>query len=249
MSLLSEHVSLVVFDMAGTTVRDLREVENCFYDAAVQSGLSASRERINDMQGLPKLEVVKTLWTEAGFLDQPDFEQRVNNTYVLFCEILETHYQTHEVLPAQGALETIQQLRQQGIKVALTTGFYRKVTNIILHRLGWDQGLDDTFLACSPEAIIDLSLTPDETQRGRPHPDMILMAMARLGVTDPAKVVNLGDTPSDLLSGQAAQVALSLGVTNGTHTHEALQAYPHHALLAHTGQLIPFLQQHYRLHE
>lgn len=245
--MLSDFISLAIFDMAGTTVRDQKEVENCFYEAAVQSELPASRQRINDMQGLPKKIVVQTLWGEAIGPDHPELPARVENTYALFCDILENHYRTAEVAPAPGAPETLRQLREEGVKIALTTGFYRKVTNIILQRLGWDADLDETYMAVGPKAVVDLSLTPDETERGRPYPDMIQAAMRRLGVADPQRVVNLGDTPSDLLSGQAAGVGLSLGVSNGTHSREALLAYPHHHLLANTGELVPYLRRHFQL--
>ncbi|MFN6067079.1 MAG: phosphatase, partial [Pseudanabaena sp.] len=38
-------IKLVVFDMAGTTVRDDREVEQCFMQAAANTGLQAPTDR------------------------------------------------------------------------------------------------------------------------------------------------------------------------------------------------------------
>lgn len=242
--MIKDFIQLVVFDMAGTTVRDQSEVENCFHRAAVESGLNASQQRIKDMQGLPKLIVVQTLWAEAIGENHPDIAQRVSDTYQLFRDILENHYRTAEVVPVSGALETFAWLRSQGIKIALTTGFYRAVTDIILQRLGWHQGLYADYMAHdAADAIIDLSLTPDETGKGRPHPDMILMAMARLGITDPQRVAKLGDTPSDLQAGHLAGVALNIGITSGTHTAEALSAHPHHLLLDSVADLPAALQQ------
>lgn len=227
----TQHIQLAVFDMAGTTVRDLSEVETCFKKAADETGLPATMERIKDMQGLPKLLVVQTLWTEAIGDSDPGYEQKVADTYQRFTEILENHYRTEPVMPTDGALEVFQWMKEQGIKVCLTTGFYRKVTNIILDRLGWDKGLNDHYQAVSPEALIDLSLTPDETGKGRPHPDMILMAMDILGVQDPHKVLKIGDTPSDLQAGEKAGVGFNLALTNGTHSREQLEQYQNDALL------------------
>ena len=228
---LIHHLQLAVFDMAGTTVRDLSEVELCFKKAADETGLPSTMERIKSMQGLPKLLVVQTLWGEAIGEDDPGFDQKVSDTYQRFTEILENHYETEEVVPTQGTLKTIEWLKIQGVKVCLTTGFYRKVTNIILHRLGWDVGLDDQYRAISGDAVIDLSLTPNETGKGRPHPDMILKAMEILGVQDSSKVLKIGDTPSDLLAGDKAKVGFNLAVTNGTHSRSQLESYPHDALL------------------
>ncbi|MFN7116462.1 MAG: HAD family hydrolase [Saprospiraceae bacterium] len=223
-------VQLVVFDMAGTTVQDKQVVENCFYDAAVQTGLQVTRRRLNEMHGMPKRVVIETCWAEMIGSDHPDLENRVEKTFQKFRELLETHYLTHPVLPTEGALETFAWLRSKGIKIALTTGFYREVTNIILQRLGWDKGLDANYRG-SADSIIDLSLTPNETGKGRPHPDMILKAIEILDITDVKNVINIGDTPADLQSGRAAGCLLSLGVTNGSHTREELMLHDNDGLL------------------
>ena len=60
---------------------------------------------------------------------------------------------------------------------------------------------------------------------------------------NPKVVVNVGDTPSDLLSGRAAGVALNLGVTNGTHTADQLDAYPHDYLLGSLAELPALLEK------
>jgi beta-phosphoglucomutase-like phosphatase (HAD superfamily) len=52
-------IKLVVCDMAGTTVKDEREVEQCFFEAAEHTGLSASSEKVVAMMGLPKKLVLQ----------------------------------------------------------------------------------------------------------------------------------------------------------------------------------------------
>lgn len=235
-------IELVVFDMAGTTVRDQNEVETCFKAAAEQTNLPATAQRIKDMQGLPKLTVVEILWDEAIGTQHPEFKDKVVQTYQRFKEILENHYLLTEIHPTQGTLETFTWLRQLGIKIALTTGFYRKVTNIILSKLGWDKGLDGLYQNTGP-AIIDLSLTPDETGKGRPFPDMIFKAMEMLNVQNPQRVINIGDTPSDLKAGKAANCLLSLAVCNGTHSREALQSFENDGLLDSMADLPQFMDK------
>lgn len=246
--MLTNEIEMVVFDMAGTTVRDQSEVEHCFYQAAVETGLDADKDQIKAMQGLPKLEVVQTLWAEKMDSTSSTYQEKVQTTYDHFRHVLETHYQTAEVVPTEGALETFAWLRERNVKIVLTTGFYRKVANIILDRLGWNTGLDENFRAISSDAIIDLSLTPDETGAGRPHPAMILHAMKTFGITDPKRVVKIGDTPADLQAGAAAGVGLNLAVTNGTHTEEALKAYPHDALLSSTELLPEVISRYFQMH-
>ncbi len=93
-----------------------------------------------------------------------------------------------------------------------------------------------------PGSFIDHSIAGDEVEFGRPAPNMIFKTMERLHVDDANMVVNIGDTPSDLESGRNAGCALSLGVTNGTHSHEQLAALPNDGLLRHLGELPETIQ-------
>lgn len=222
-------VKLVVFDMAGTTVKDENEVENCFFAAANETGLTATRERINSMMGWSKRLVFETLWQEQlPEIPATELEERIERSYVTFKNILEDHYRTQPVEPTEGCIELFKDLKSRGIKIALTTGFYREVTDIILNRLGWDKGLDTHHKGGE---IIDASIASDEVEAGRPAPFMIQRAMELLNIESPQQVVKIGDTPSDLEAGKRAQCQLSLGVTNGTHTTEQLSQYDNDGLI------------------
>lgn len=229
-------IELVVFDMAGTTVTDHHEVERCFAQAAAETGLSVTDERILAMQGLAKRYVFETLWKEQLSEEGAEVTRRVDVSYAAFRQILEGHYRTNGATPTEGCLEVFAHLHEQGIAIALTTGFYRVVTDIILEKLGWLGGLNDQRLG-GPNSLIQASIASDEVERGRPYPQMIERAMQLLSVPNPKAVINLGDTPSDLLSGRAAGVALNLGVTNGTHSADQLDAYPHDYLLGSLTEL------------
>jgi len=235
-------LQLVVFDMAGTTVRDQHEVEACFAQAAAATGLEASAERILAVQGQAKRAVFELLWQEQlGTPDAATLDARVEHSYQTFRDILETHYRTQEVVPTEGCLALFAFLRSQGIRIALTTGFYRVVTDLILERLGWDLGLDANRRG-HEQSIIDLSIASDEVAEGRPAPLMIQKAMQTFGITDPQAVYNIGDTPSDLESGKRAGCARSLGLTNGTHSHAQLAQYSNDGLFASLTDLLHHLQ-------
>ena len=227
---------LVVFDMAGTTVTDQHEVEQCFAQAASETGLSVNAERILAMQGLAKRHVFQTLWTEQLGPSHAQLTAHVDASYQRFTEVLEAHYLTHDITPTAGCLDAFAFLREQEIAIALTTGFYRKVTDIILKKLGWLEGLDAGYVG-TKQSVIQVSIASDEVPQGRPEPLMIQKAMHLLGVTNPEAVVNVGDTPSDLLSGRAAGVGLNLGVINGTHSRDQLVIYPHDQLIGSLAEL------------
>jgi phosphonatase-like hydrolase len=224
-------IQLVVCDMAGTTVRDENEVQACFLESAEQTGLQVEAEKITAMMGWSKKLVLQTLWAEQLGQEHPDYAAKVEASFTQFKAILENHYKTQPVFPTEGCLELFSLLKSKGIKIALTTGFYREVTNIILSRLSWDQGLNREYVG-SEDFIIQASITPSEifNHEGRPAPFMIQKAMYRLGSIDPQSVINIGDTPADLASGKNAGCRFSFGVTNGTHTHDQLAAYSNDGL-------------------
>jgi phosphonatase-like hydrolase len=218
-------IELVIFDMAGTTVHDQHEVETCFAKACQETSLSVSPERILELQGYSKIEVFKMLWHENyPNLSDTVFKLKVDNSYKIFCEILENHYLTNGAKPTLGCLELFQFLKENNIKIALTTGFYRKVTDIILRKLGWFVGLNKNIIGKNG-VIIDASIASNEVANGRPKPDMILKAMEMLNITDHKKVMVIGDTPSDILAGDAADVGYVVAITNGTHSADQLRLY------------------------
>ena len=85
---------------------------------------------------------------------------------------------------------------------------------------------------------IDLALSPADVGRGRPAPDLILGAMARLGVDDPAAVAVVGDTVSDLEAGHAAGAGAVVGVLSGAHDEATLDAASPTAVIADVTGLI-----------
>ncbi|MES2732116.1 MAG: HAD family hydrolase [Bacteroidota bacterium] len=239
-----KRIQLVVMDMAGTTVQDHHEVEKCFAEAAHHTGLRASAERILAVQGLAKRFVFEMLWQEQLLQSggsTTELERKVEHSYQVFKSILENHYRTQPVLPTIGCVELFAYLKNKHVKIALTTGFYRQVTNIILHKLGWDTGLDEQYAGGSA-SLIDLSIASDEVVQGRPSPLMIQRAMQVFGITDPQCVINIGDTPSDLESGKRAACYRSLGLTNGTHTRAQLAPYPNDGLFESLTEFRYFLE-------
>ena len=205
-------LKLVVFDMAGTTVTDKHEVELCFTLAAQKTGLKMTDEEILSVQGWSKIQVFETFWERQTGQRNQQWSNQVEHSYAVFREILEDHYQGNEITPTSGCLELFSFLREHKIAIALTTGFYRKVADIILDKLNWRSG-----------QMVDVSVTSDEVQHGRPEPDMIRRAMQILQVSDRKSVINIGDTPSDIQSGRNAGVLYTCCVTNGTHSASQLK--------------------------
>ena len=234
-------IQLVVFDMAGTTVQDRHEVEMCFLEAASCTGLTVTPERVLALQGYSKIYVFELLWSEIIGEKHPDLREFVDNSYQEFCKILENHYLTNTIFPTDGCLEIFDFLKEKEINIALTTGFYRKVTNIILEKLGWLDGLNSNYIG-NKNTIIQASIASDEVLKGRPEPLMIQKAMSLLNVHESMRVINIGDTPSDLKSGIKAGCRMSLGVTNGTHSRQQLSVHRNDGFLSKISDLKQFIK-------
>ena len=114
-----------------------------------------------------------------------------------------------------------------------------------LYQLRWHHGLNEKYVGTG-KSLIQASVCSDDVPRGRPAPYMIHRCMMLLGVEDIRRVVTIGDTPSDLLSGKNAGCGLTLGVTNGTHTRAQLQRYPNDGLLNTLHELRPALEAHFK---
>lgn len=235
-------IDLVVFDMAGTTVKDQREVERCFAQAARQTGLRVSEEQILAAQGWSKRFVFEKFWGEQLAMKNQYWERKVAHSYQIFQEILEAHYHQNEIHPTKGALETFDFLRKHRIKICLTTGFYRKVADIILQKLGWLHGLNNSYIG-NGHSIINMSITSDEVSSGRPAADMIHKAMQQFNITDPKRVIKIGDTPSDIQSARNADCLYALAVGNGTHSPEQLEVHQPDTILNDLCGFIDFLKE------
>jgi phosphonatase-like hydrolase len=219
------NIDLVVFDMAGTTVRDDDAVNRCLREALSKHTV-VTREDVNSVMGIPKPIAIQLLLEKrsGSHAISPALVTQVHDD---FLQSMLQHYQSApRIEPMPHTLEVFWQLKEAGLKIALDTGFSRPIVNAILERLGWNEG-----------GLLDATVASDEVERGRPHPDLLLKAMALTGVSDPKLVAKVGDTPSDLQEGYAAGCGLVVGVTNGTHTQEQLLSHFHTHLIASLREL------------
>jgi phosphonatase-like hydrolase len=214
-------IELVVFDMAGTTVRDDDAVNTCLRDALAAGEIAATRDEINEVMGMPKPTAIDLLIQRKLALRQPAPPRMVAAIHDDFLRRMISFYHTAPgVEPMPHAVETMHQFKEAGVKLALDTGFSRPIVQAILQRLGWDT-----------DGFLDATVASDEVARGRPHPDLLQKAMQLTGVADAKAVVKVGDTPSYLLEGTAAGCGMVVGVTNGSHTRAQLEPYPHTDLI------------------
>jgi phosphonatase-like hydrolase len=205
-------ISLIVFDLAGTTVKDNRDVHHVLQKALRKSGVEISIEDANEVMGIPKPVAIRLLLEKRHIGQLPITESWISEIHHQFVEEMIAFYDTSPtVQEKEGVSETFAVLKNKGIKIAVDTGFNRSIVTPLLKRVGWTRN-----------NLIDCSVASDGVLRGRPYPDLIFEAMRQTGVSDVTKVIKVGDTASDIQEGKAAGCGITVGITSGAFTREAL---------------------------
>lgn len=220
-------IETVVLDMAGTTVRDDGLVEEAFlraWDRQRPGGPEPLRDEavqwVRDTMGQSKIEVFRHLL--------PEDEARSLNTAfeAAYAELVAEG----RSVAVDDAAETIAALRTDGRHVVLTTGFARPTADAIVASLGW-------------EGAVDAVLTPADAGRGRPFPDLNLLALLRTGAGSVDAIAVVGDTVSDVRSGLAAGAGVVVGVLTGATTAEEFAAVGATAVLGSVAELPDLLRR------
>jgi phosphonatase-like hydrolase len=219
--------SLVIFDMAGTTIEDRGQVPAAFSAALSDAGIHLTADQITRVRGASKRQAIRQLLPASE-------QSRVDVIYQRFRDELSQRYRADGVRSIGGAADVFARLRRNGARVALTTGFDREITTMLLQSLGWVAPH-----AGAPDAAIDAAVCGDDVDNGRPSPELILAAMRLTGVIDASQVANIGDTTLDLEAASRAGVTWNIGVLSGAHTRETLEQAPHTHLIASIADL-PF---------
>lgn len=207
-------VELVVFDIAGTTVKDKGNVKESFLKAFEQAGYPVPEEEVNNVMGYRKADAIRIL-LEKYYPEEKDNEGLIQEVHNLFTSDMVRFYEEENSLePLPFVNETFQHLKENGIKIALNTGFTKVITNTILKRIGWDNN-----------PLIDCVISSDEVPQGRPHPYMIQQIRKELNIKNSINIVKVGDTEVDIIEGQNAGCGLVVSVTTGAYTREQLKNF------------------------
>jgi phosphonoacetaldehyde hydrolase len=199
----------VVFDWAGTTVDygSLAPVD-VFLEIFKQKGIVLTAKEVRGPMGKRKIDHVRAL-TQLPRVDaawrqlygkSPDTHD-VDALYALFepslLKILPDY-----ATPISGVVETVDALRERGLKIGSTTG-YTDTMMAVLAPIAAQKGY-------APDTYV----TADHLPAGRPEPWMLYENGKRLGV-NPAAIIKVGDTIADIQEGVNAG-AYSVGVVVGS---------------------------------
>lgn len=218
------NVELVVFDMVGTTIEHGYQVASAFETALKRHDIPATEGEIQERMGASKREILR-FFVERHHGRNPESSEKTKHVYKDFDQLLTEYYADGGARSIAGVEQTMSWLRDHDIKVALTTGFDRKVTDTILQSVGWSRDL------------IDASFCGDDVPQGRPAPYMIFRALESTGVMETCRVMVVGDTALDLQAGSNAGAGAVVGVLSGSHSIEQLGKARHTHIVSSAKEL------------
>ena len=227
-------IELVVFDIAGTTIKDNGEIASAFQSALHEFGYEVPLEKINPLMGYKKTEAIKRMLIEYEENEEKISRRLIDRIHNRFLQLMVEHYSTTDQLTSlPNAEEVFSKLRALEIKIALNTGFPKEITDVIMERTGWIRN-----------NTVDEVISSSEVPSGRPSSHMIQELMKRTSVTDPKKVVKVGDTEVDVAEGRNAGCLYSIGVTTGAFRREELEHYYPSYIIDDLLELLPIVESH-----
>lgn len=194
-------IQLVVFDWAGTII----DFGSCapvlaFQQAFAAKGIAVGTAETRRPMGVHKKDHVREMLKAQG---RPWTEAEVDELYQIATPLqLKFAAERGRLIP--GVVETVRLLRDRGIKVGTTTGYFRAALDVCL-TAAKEQGFEPDEAVCA-----------DDVPRGRSAPWMLFRVMERLNVYPPRSVLKVGDTPIDMAEAVNAG-AWALGVVDSSN--------------------------------
>ncbi len=208
-------IKLVVFDIAGTTVKDNHDVSKALSAALAKYGYAVAVSEIDPIMGYEKTFAIRQLLIRH----EPDTAKitapLIHSIHDEFVRQMINHYHTSpDIVPLPHVEETFTALKREDVQIGINTGFSKDIAETIINRLQWRE-----------RNLIDHLVGSDEVQQGRPYPFMINKMMQDGGIASAGEVAKVGDTAVDMEEGHNTGCRYIIGVTTGIYTRQELEAY------------------------
>jgi phosphoglycolate phosphatase len=221
---------LVIFDCDGTLIDSQNSIVASMTAAYVAVGLEPpARAAVLGVVGLSLPEAFAVL---AGTHPLEVQAQLAQYYRTAFPGTRETMLKQDPLYP--GTRETVEMLAARGdVLLGVATGKSRRGVARLFEREGWHSHF--------------VTIQTADDNPSKPHPSMILKAMAETGVA-PEHTVMIGDTSFDMEMARSAGVG-AVGVAWGYHTADRLRAAGAHVVVADAGELVAAVDMSFAANE
>ena len=193
----------VIFDMDGVLVDSYEPHFESWRNVARERGVEISPAQFATLFGRTSREIIAELWGGSRFTaaEMHDIDQHKEAEYR---ELVAARFPAMD-----GAAELIRDLAAGGFGVAI--GSSGPPENVAL-----------AVASLQVEELVSVRVTGRDVQRGKPDPQVFLLAAERLGIP-PARCAVIEDAPVGIQAANRAGMA-SIGLASTGHTVESLQA-------------------------
>lgn len=208
---------LIIFDWDGTLFNSVGQIVASLKFAAAKYEQPLTDEAAQSIIGLGLPEVMQTLFPQV-----PHLQQEILVSYG-------EHYVENSRHDAwfDGVAELLQDLKNQGMKLAVATGKSRR-------------GLDRVLTQTQSHDLFDITRAASETM-SKPHPLMLQEILQFTGV-NVDNAIMVGDSSYDLE--MAMNIAMPrIGVSYGVHDIEVLQRYEPLTIVNNIAELHRYLKK------
>jgi phosphoglycolate phosphatase len=213
---------LALFDCDGTLVDSQHNICTAMAEAFTRNGLAApARAATLSVVGLSLVEAMRVLRPHA----EHDHHAALAEDYKQAFQRMRVNGLTEEPL-YDGIVEVLADLSAQGWLLGVATGKSDRGLALCLEAHGI--------------AAHFVTLQTADRHPSKPHPSMVMEAMADAGAT-PRTTVVIGDTSYDMMMAKAAG-ARAIGVAWGYHDIAALEAAGAEAVAHHASAIMPLLE-------
>ena len=172
-----------IFDADGVIVNTMEAHYLCNSIALGEAGVPMDKKQYFSQAGMTGREQIRYFCQKAG---KSFSEEQITKIYNRKRELYKLHVNSAEKIESNTKL--IEVLRAAGIPVAIATGASRQSILPVLDRFG---------------IIVDVIVTSDDVKRGKPNPDLFLLAAKRLGI-QPRNCIVIEDSDAGIEAAEAA---------------------------------------------
>lgn len=214
---MNDQIKLAIFDCDGTLVDSQHSIVAAMNAAFDAHGFGRPPAfAVRRVVGLPLIMAIAKLLPDVGHQVHESLTRAYKDAFAKsrgLGQVMDPLY--------PGAALALAAAANEGWLLGVATGKSRR-------------GLDNTL---EQHGLIErfVTLQTSDIGQGKPHPDMLLRALAETGV-EALNAVMIGDTAFDMEMAKSAQV-VAIGVTWGYHEREELRASGARILIDEFGQL------------